>query len=308
MLLYSGSHEALFCPFICRAYVVIPPCKSNEVRTMRLAFFGDVMGRSGRTVLLEHLPRLRRRLKLDFVAVNAENAAGGFGITENICDALFEAGADVITTGNHAFDQRDEISLFDEEQRLLRPANFPSDNPGRGASMISVGGDRHVLVVHLHGQLFMAPMDDPVPALERELGGVSLGRDVHAIIVDMHAEASSEKYALAHYLDGRASLVVGTHTHVPTADAQILPGGTAFQSDLGMCGDYDSVIGMEKSGPISRFVSKMPGNRLQPAAGPGTACGVFVITDDTTGLATHIEPIRVGGRLITSQPAPIDYT
>ncbi|MCI5044929.1 MAG: YmdB family metallophosphoesterase [Aquisalinus sp.] len=273
---------------------------------MRIAFFGDVMGRSGRTVLLEHLPRLRRRLKLDFVAVNAENAAGGFGITEGICDSLFDAGVDVITTGNHAFDQRDEISLFDQEQRLLRPANFPSENPGRGSGMFPASGDRHVLVVHLQGQLFMAPTDHPVPALEQELAGVSLGRDVHAILVDMHGEASSEKYSLAHYLDGRVSLVVGTHTHVPTADAQVLPGGTAFQSDLGMCGDYDSVIGMEKTGPVSRFVTRMPGNRLQPASGPGTACGVFIITDDATGLATHIEPIRVGGRLIESQPAPID--
>ncbi len=272
---------------------------------MRLAFFGDVMGRSGRTVLLEHLPRLRRRLKLDFVVVNGENAAGGFGITESICEALFDAGADVITTGNHAFDQRDDISLFDQEERLLRPANFPQDNPGRGSGLFKASADQHVLVVHVQGQRFMNPLDDPVPALEREMGGLGLGREAHAIIVDMHAEASSEKYSLAQYLDGRVSFVVGTHTHVPTADAQILPGGTAFQCDAGMCGDYDSVIGMEKSGPISRFVSKMPGNRLQPATGPGTACGVYVVTDDATGLASHIEPIQIGGRLIERQPAPV---
>lgn len=263
------------------------------------------MGRSGRQVLEEHLPRLRRRLKLDFVVVNAENAAGGFGLTPRICEDLFDLGADVITTGNHAFDQRDDIAIFDREERLLRPANFPADNPGRGSGLYRTHDDRHVLVVHLHGQRFMNPMDDPVPALERELEGVKLGREADAIIVDMHAEASSEKYSLAHYLDGRVSFVVGTHTHVPTADQQILPRGTAFQCDAGMCGDYDSVIGMEKSGPISRFISKMPGSRLQPANGPGTACGLFVVTDDQTGLATQVEAIRVGGRLSPSQPAPI---
>ena len=263
------------------------------------------MGRAGRNVLIENLPRLRRRLKLDMVVVNAENAAGGFGINRSIADALIDAGADVITTGNHAYDQRDDIALFDEEERLLRPANFPSDNPGRGAGLFRTGDDRHVLVIHVHGQRFMNPMDDMIPAIEREIAGLMLGREADAIIVDVHAEATSEKYTIGHYLDGRVSFVVGTHTHVPTADAQILPSGTAYQTDAGMCGDYDSVIGMEKTGPISRMVSKMPGNRLQPATGPATACGVYVVTDDKTGLATHIEPIRVGGRLAESQPDPV---
>ncbi len=272
---------------------------------MRLAFFGDVVGRSGRQALLDNLPRLKRRLKLDFVVVNGENAPGGFGISEKICDSLFDAGADVITTGNHAFDQRDEMALFDQEDRLLRPANFPEDNPGRGSGLYRTKGDQQVLVVHAQGQLFMQPNDNPVPAIEREMAGVTLGQDVDAIIVDMHGEASSEKYSLAHYLDGRVSFVVGTHTHVPTADAHILPGGTAFQSDAGMCGDYNTVTGMEKTGPVSRFVTKMPGSRLQPATGPATVCGVYVVTDDKTGRATHIEPIRVGGALIESQPAPV---
>ncbi len=272
---------------------------------MRLAFFGDVMGRSGRHALAEHLPRLRRRLSLDFVVVNAENAAGGFGISARICDDLFDLGVDVITTGNHAFDQREELALFDREDRLLRPANFPASNPGKGAGLFRTHDDRQVLVVHLHGQRFMNPMDDPIPSLERELAQIELGREADAVIVDMHAEATSEKYCVGHYMDGRASLVVGTHTHVPTADAQVLPGGTAYQTDAGMCGDYDSVIGMEKSGPISRFVTKMPGPRLAPASGPGTVCGVYVVTDDKTGLAKSIEPIRVGGRLAESQPAPV---
>jgi hypothetical protein len=273
---------------------------------MRLAFFGDVMGRSGRTVLEEHLPRLRRRLKLDFVVVNAENSAGGFGITGSICEDLFDLGVDVITTGNHAYDQRDDVAIFDREERLLRPANFLPSQPGRGAGLYQTHDGRHVMVLHLQGQLFMGQSDTPVSAIERELSGIKLGREADAIIVDMHAEATSEKYSVGHYLDGQVSFVVGTHTHTPTADAQILPRGTAYQTDAGMCGDYDSVIGMEKSGPISRFATKMPGNRLQPATGPGTACGVYVVTDDKTGLATHIEPIRVGGRLIETQPAPVE--
>lgn len=269
---------------------------------MRIGFFGDVMGRAGRTGLATHLPRLRRRLKLDFVVVNAENAAGGFGVTPGICDDFFDLGADVLTTGNHAFDQRDDIAMFDRELRLLRPANFPESNPGRGAGIYPAAGGQDVLVVHLHGQRFMNPMDDPAPALERELAGIRLGKDVQAILVDMHAEASSEKYSLAHYLDGRVSFVVGTHTHVPTADAQILPAGTAFQSDAGMCGDYDSVIGMEKTGPIDRFTNKMPGSRLHPASGEATVCGTFVETDDQSGLALRCEPIRIGGRLHAHVP------
>ncbi|NHK29279.1 YmdB family metallophosphoesterase [Parvularcula flava] len=273
---------------------------------MRLAFFGDVMGRSGRKALSDHLPRLRRRLALDFIVVNAENAAGGFGVTEAICEEIFDLGADVITTGNHAYDQRDSLDMFDRERRLLRPANFPASNPGRGAGLYDTRDGRSVLVVHLHGQRFMNPMDDPVPALEREMEGLMLGREADAIIVDMHAEASSEKYSLGQYLDGRVSLVVGTHTHVPTADTQIFPRGTAFQCDAGMCGDYDSVIGMEKDGPVSRFTTKLPGNRLQPASGEGTVCGVYVVTNDKTGLAVHAEPIRVGGRLIEQQPAPVE--
>ncbi|MGV6802248.1 MAG: TIGR00282 family metallophosphoesterase [bacterium] len=272
---------------------------------MRIAFFGDIMGRSGRQALEAALPRLKRRLKLDFIIVNAENAAGGFGLTARIYDDILELGADVITTGNHAFDQRDEIAIFDREDQLLRPANFPTNNPGRGAGLYPLADGRQVLVIHLHGQRFMNPMDDPVPALEREMDGIKLGREADAIIVDMHAEASSEKYSLGHYLDGRVSFVVGTHTHVPTADTQILPKGTGFQCDAGMCGDYDSVIGMEKTGPISRFVEKMPGSRLQPASGEGTACGTYVITDDKTGLATHIEPIRMGGRLSQHIPDPV---
>ena len=236
------------------------------------------------------------------MVVNAENAAGGFGVTPRICEDLFDAGADVLTTGNHAFDQRDEILMYDREPRLLRPANFPSSNPGRGSGMFQDKEGRNVLVVHIQGQRGMAPIDDPCSAVDRELASAKLGREADAIIVDFHAEATSEKYSMGHHLDGRASVIVGTHTHVPTADDQILPGGSAYISDLGMCGDYDSVIGMEKSEPIHRFVSKMPGGRFTPAAGPATICGLFVETDPKTGLASKACAIRTGGRLRSLMP------
>lgn len=270
---------------------------------MKIAAFGDVMGRSGRVALIERLPSLRRRFNLDFVVVNAENSAGGFGVTSSICDALFDAGADVITTGNHAFDQRDEISIYDQETRLLRPANFPAANPGRGAGLYKAQDGGEVLVVHAQGQRGMAPIDDPCARVDEALENVQIGRDAQAVIVDFHAEATSEKYSMGHHLDGRASLVFGTHTHVPTADHQILAGGTAYITDLGMCGDYDSVIGMEKTEPMNRFISKMALGRIGPAAGEATICGVLVETDPKTGLAISIEPIRLGGKL--SKAAPV---
>lgn len=269
---------------------------------MKLAAFGDVMGRAGRLALIERLPGLRRQHNLDFVVVNAENSAGGFGVTQAICDSLFEAGADVITTGNHAFDQRDDISVFHTEERLLRPLNFPASNPGRGAGLYRARNGAEVLVIHAQGQRGMQPIDDPCAAVDRALEGCRLGREAQAVIADFHAEATSEKYSMGHYLDGRASLVFGTHTHVPTADHQILAGGTAYITDLGMCGDYDSVIGMEKSEPMNRFVTKMTTGRISPAAGEATICGVIVETDDKTGRALSIEPVRLGGKL--SQTAP----
>ncbi len=269
---------------------------------MRLAFLGDIMGRSGRTAVLDQLPGLRTELGLDFVVVNAENAAGGFGITASIAEDLFANGTDCITTGNHAFDQRDDIPFYDAENRLLRPANFPKENPGHGSGLYTTRNDQRVLVIQLHGQRFMAPMDDMVPALERELDGIELAREVDAIIVDVHAEATSEKYSIGHYLDGRVSLVCGSHTHVPTADVQVFPAGTAFQADAGMCGDYDSVIGMEKSGPLEQITSKIRSGRMVPASGPATICGIVVDTDDRTGLAIAAYPLRVGGRLAEAKP------
>ncbi|WP_375204491.1 TIGR00282 family metallophosphoesterase [Hyphococcus sp.] len=269
---------------------------------MRLAIFGDVVGRSGRNALLDRLPGLKKKLELDFVIVNVENAAGGFGVTAQIVDAFLDAGADALTTGNHAYDQRDEIDIFDRETRLLRPVNFPSSNPGRGSGVFEAKTGASVLVVHAQGQIGMPPGDDPFAAVERELAGAVLGKDVDAIVVDLHAEATSEKMAMGHFLDGRASLVVGTHTHVPTADDRILPRGTGYITDLGMCGDYDSVIGMEKSEPLRRFVTKMPGGRFSPANGEATICGVMVETDPSTGLSKTIAPIRLDGQLRRAMP------
>ena len=205
---------------------------------MRLVFGGDVVGRAAREAVVRHVPVMRAQYKLDFVVVKGENAAGGFGITPDITRAFLDAGVDVVSTGNHVWDQQDIRGYIADEPRLLRPVNFPPETPGKGAGLYEVD-DRRVLVVNVMGQLFMESLDDPFAAVERELAACPLGEAADAIIVDMHCEATSEKMAMWHFCDGRASLVVGTHTHVPTADTQILPNGTAYQTDAGMCGDYD---------------------------------------------------------------------
>jgi metallophosphoesterase (TIGR00282 family) len=271
---------------------------------MRIAFFGDVVGRAGRDGLADHLPGLRRRLALDFVIVNAENAAAGFGITENTAREIFEAGADCLTLGNHSWDQKEALTYIVREPRLIRPANYPilSDAPGRGSNLFVLPDGQRILVVNLLGRVHMDAMDDPFAAANRELDQAPLGDIADAVVVDMHCEATSEKMAMGHFCDGRASLVVGTHTHVPTADAQILPGGTAYQTDAGACADYDSVIGNQKEEPLRRFTTKISQGRYKPAEGPATVCGVYVETDPRTGLAKRIEPIRMGGRLKETVP------
>jgi metallophosphoesterase (TIGR00282 family) len=272
---------------------------------MRIGFFGDVVGRTGRDGLAEHLPGLRRRLGLEFVIVNAENAAAGFGITENTARDLFDAGADCLTLGNHAWDQKEALTYIVREPRLIRPLNYPpfADAPGRGAQLFETGAGRRVLVINLMGRVYMDPLDDPFAAVDKELEACPLGAVADAIVVDIHAEVSSEKMAMGHFCDGRASLVVGTHTHVPTADAQILPGGTAYQTDAGACADYDSVIGNQKEEPLRRFTTRISSGRFKPAEGPATVCGVYLETDPASGLARRIEPIRIGGRLSEAVPA-----
>ncbi len=271
---------------------------------MRLMFFGDVIGRTGRKALVGRLPGLKEAFRPDFVVLNGENAAGGFGITEDICKEFLDAGADCITLGNHAFAQREALVFIERVPQLLRPVNYPPGTPGRGANLYETASGRQVLVMNIMGRVMMEPLDDPFAALERELEACPLGIGADAIIIDMHAEATSEKMAMGHAADGRASLVVGTHTHVPTADHQILPHGTAYLTDAGMCGSFDSVIGMDKAEPLTRFQRRISGGRMEPAEGEATVCGVAVETDDETGLALKIAPVRAGGRL---QPVMPDF-
>lgn len=269
---------------------------------MRLLFLGDVVGRAGRNVVIERLPSLRDRWRLDFVAINGENSAGGFGITEAICDELLQAGADAVTLGNHTWDQRETLVFIERQPRLLRPVNYPPGTPGRGANLVETAAGHRVLIVNVMGRLYMDALDDPFAAADRELEACPLAQVADAVIVDVHAEATSEKEAMGHYLDGRASLVVGTHTHVPTADHRILGGGTAYMSDAGMCGDYDSVLGMQKEESIRRFLQKTPGPRMEPGLGEGTLSGIAVETDDRTGLALRVAALRLGPHLEESWP------
>lgn len=269
---------------------------------MRILFIGDIVGRSGRTIVRQRVPDLVRAWKLDFVAANGENAAGGFGITEAIYEEFVDAGIDVITGGNHSWDQREALVFIERAPKLLRPANFPTGTPGRGAAVLNARNGARVLVVNAMGRIFMDPLDDPFAAVDRELSACPLKACADVVIVDIHAEATSEKQAMGHFCDGRASLVVGTHTHAPTADHQILPHGTAFVSDLGMSGDYDSIIGMDKNEPLTRFLRKIPGSRFEPAMGEGTLCALAVETDDATGLALRVGAVRLGGRLEQTKP------
>jgi metallophosphoesterase (TIGR00282 family) len=269
---------------------------------MRLLFLGDIVGRPGRNAVIERLPALRERWRLDCVVINGENAAGGFGITEAICDEILAAGADAITLGNHSWDQREALVFIERQPKLLRPANFPPGTPGRGATLVDTHSGKRVLVVNVMGRLYMDPLDDPFAVVDREIESCPLGQVADAVVVDVHAEATSEKQALGHHLDGRATLVVGTHTHTPTADHRVLAGGTAYLSDAGMCGDYDSVLGMQKEESIRRFLQKTPGPRMEPGAGEGTLSGIAVETDDRTGLARGAFAVRLGPHLEEAWP------
>ncbi|WP_421726385.1 TIGR00282 family metallophosphoesterase [Bauldia sp.] len=270
---------------------------------MRLLFLGDIVGRAGRNAVVEQLPSLVADRRLDFVVVNGENAAGGFGITEDIHQAIVDAGADAITTGNHVFDQREALVFADRQERFLRPANYPAGTPGSGSGLFTARNGARVLVVNVMGRIFMESLDDPFAALDRELAACPLGEQADAVVIDFHAEASSEKQAAGYFVDGRATLLLGTHTHVPTSDHRILPAGTAYQTDVGMCGDYESVIGMDKEEPLRRFLTRVPGERFSPSRGPATLSGLAVEVDDNTGLATAVAPVRLGGALSETIPS-----
>lgn len=264
---------------------------------MRILFFGDIMGRAGRDALAQYLPLLREQHKPDFVVANAENAAAGYGLTLKIAQDLFALGIDVLTTGNHVWDQKELLSTISNEPRILRPCNFPKDTPGSGSFIAQSRTGKKLLVINVMGRLFMDAMDDPFVATHECLAAQSLGKTVDGILIDVHCEASSEKQAIAHLFDGRVTAVLGTHTHVPTADDRILAKGTAFQTDTGMCGDYDSVIGMKKDLSIQRMTRKYSFERLTPSEGDGTVCAALVESDDKTGLATAISTFRMGGAL-----------
>lgn len=261
---------------------------------MRILFIGDIFGRSGREALEKHLPTLRQKLKPDAVIVNGENAAHGIGITDKMCKEFYDLGTDCITSGNHIWDQREIIPYIAKDPKLLRPANYPPGTPGSGSYKFTSKNGDNILIINAMARLFMEALDDPFRAIDEILSKEKLGQTVQAIFVDFHGEASSEKMALGHYLDGRVSAVVGTHTHIPTADAHIMASGTGYQTDAGMTGDYNSVIGVRKDIPVQKFLKKMPGEKMIPAGGEGTVCGVFVVTDDKTGLCKAIEPVRVG--------------
>jgi hypothetical protein len=270
---------------------------------MRILFIGDVVGRTGRAMITENLPKLIAKWALDLVVVNGENAAGGFGITETIYHDFIDAGADAITLGNHAWDQREALVFIERAPRLIRPVNYPAGTPGRGAALVDTKNGKRALVINAMGRVFMDALDDPFAAVERELAACPLKLAADAIVIDLHGEATSEKQAMGYFVDGRATMLVGTHTHVPTADYRLLPGRTAFMSDVGMTGDFDSVIGMVKDEPLTRFLRKVPGSKFEAAGGPATLCGIAVETDDATGLARKVGAVRLGGALEQARPA-----
>jgi len=264
---------------------------------MKVLFAGDVMGRTGRDAVLKEVPRLRKTLSLDFVVVNGENAAGGFGITSAIAQEFYDCGVDCITSGNHIWAQKEVLGTLDKDPKLMRPVNYPDSAPGHDIYFGKATNGKRVVVVNVRGRVFMDPLDDPFRAIEGVFEKYKLGKNADFILVDVHGEATSEKMAMGHFCDGKASLVVGTHSHVPTADAQILPNGTGYQTDAGMCGDYNSIIGMKPEEPLYRFYNKVRQGHFEPAEGEATFCGVLVESDNATGLAKLITPIRLGGRL-----------
>lgn len=265
---------------------------------MKILFCGDVVGRSGRDALKKYIPTLRQQLNLDFIVINGENAAHGFGITPGICQEIYDLGANVITTGNHVWNQKEIIPYMSSDKKLLRPVNYPAQVPGYGYGIYETATGKKVLVINVMCRVFMDPStDNPFTAVQHLLNTHQLGHNVHAIIVDVHGEASSEKYAMGHVFDGKATLIVGTHTHVPTADYQILKKGTAYQTDAGMTGDYDSILGFNPDSPVARFLKGFSTERFTPTDGEATLCGIYVESDDTTGLAKVVKPIRLGGIL-----------
>ncbi|MBR1604903.1 MAG: YmdB family metallophosphoesterase [Alphaproteobacteria bacterium] len=260
---------------------------------MKIIYCGDVVARAGREVVLNNLPNLKEQYTPDAIIVNIENAAHGFGATPGICRDFLEAGIDGLITGNHAFNQKELIPFLNDCKQIIRPLNYGVHNPGRGATELLLANGQKLLIIQVVGRQFMEPADNPINAIDSILKSYNLGKNINAVLVDMHAEATSEKLALGYYLDGKVSIVAGTHTHIPTADARILPQGTAYITDVGMCGDYNSVLGFDIEEPMARLADKYTGGRLTPAKNKGTLFGIFVETDDQTGLAKIIQQIHL---------------
>lgn len=259
---------------------------------MRIFYCGDIVARPGREVVLRNLAKIRTDYKADVIIANVENAAHGFGVTAGICRDFLEKGTDVLVTGNHFLNQRDIVPYLDDCKVIVRPANIPSGNPGRGFMVYELADGRRILIIQLLGRLYMEAVDCPIQTVDNILKNYTLGKNINAVFVDIHAEATSEKLALGYYLDGRVSLVAGTHTHVPTADYRVLPQGTAYITDVGMCGCYNSVLGFDPAAPISRLRRcYVTNDKLAPATGDGTLYGVLVETDDKTGLAKSIQQL-----------------
>ena len=265
---------------------------------MNILILGDIMGPSGREAIIKKLPKLIKKKKLDFVIVNGENAADpGVGITKKNTEEFFEAGTDVITTGNHVWDQKETMEFITSEKRLLRPENLIEGSPGVGTGIFTSKNNKKVAVINLMGNIFMKKCGDVFEAAKKFIQTVKLKRDADFIIVDLHGEITSEKMAMGYLFDGKATMVVGTHTHVPTSDHRIMEKGTAYQTDIGMCGDYNSVIGMDRDNSLKKFLKYSSVKKHYPALGEATISGLMVQADDKTGLAKKIEPIIVGGVL-----------
>ncbi len=258
---------------------------------MKLLFIGDIVGRSGRDLVRRHLRALAASQAVDLVMANGENAAGGAGITRENTNELLAAGVDVITSGNHVWDKRETVEFIGAEPRLLRPANYPAGTPGRGSYVARSRHGVQVGVVNVMGRVFLPALDDPFRVADREIERVRT-EGAQVVFVDMHAETTSEKMALGWYLDGKVSAVVGTHTHVQTADERILPGGTAYLTDVGMTGPHDGIIGMDRAAVIARFISGLP-VRFEPATGDARLHGVTITADPATGQATAIQRIAL---------------
>jgi len=265
---------------------------------MNILILGDICGPSGREAINKKLPNLIKKKKLDFVIVNGENAAdSGVGITKKNTEEFFEAGTDVITTGNHVWDQKETMQFITSEKRLLRPENLTMGSPGAGFGIFNSKNNKKVAVINLMGNIFMKKCEDVFEAAKKFIQMIKLKRDADFIIVDLHGEITSEKMAMGYFFDGKATMLVGTHTHVPTSDYRILEKGTAYQTDIGMCGDYNSVIGMNRDNSLKKFLKDTSARKHYPALGEATISGLMVQADDETGLAKRIEPIIVGGVL-----------